>query len=49
MEEFTVFSKLLNPTNEKETKDICNLISDAMKVRQPVGLIVCHRRMAVWI
>ena len=33
VEAFTVFSKLLNPTNEKETKDICNFISDAMKVR----------------
>ena len=33
MEAFTVFSRLLNPTNEKETKDICNFISDAMKVR----------------
>ena len=33
METFTVFSELLNQTNEKETKDICNIISDAMKVR----------------
>ena len=24
---------IINPTNEKETKDICNFISDAMKVR----------------
>ena len=33
VEAFSVFSKLLNPTNEKETKYICNYISDAMKVR----------------
>ena len=33
VEAFSVFSKLLNPTNEKETKYICNVISDAMKVR----------------
>lgn len=33
MAAFNVFSKLLNPTNEKETKDICNFVSDAMKVR----------------
>ena len=34
VEAFTVFSKLLNPTNyAKETKYICNYISDAMKVR----------------
>ena len=33
LEAFSVFSKLLNPTNEKETKYICNVISDAMKVR----------------
>ena len=33
VEVFTVFSKLLNSTNERETKDICNFISDAMKVR----------------
>ena len=35
VEVFTVFSKLLNLTNEKETKDI----SDAMEY---CGLIVCH-------
>ena len=33
VEAFSVFSKLLNLTNEKETKYICNVISDAMKVR----------------
>ena len=32
VEAFSEFSKLLNLTDEKETKYICNYISDAMKV-----------------
>ena len=34
VEVFTVFSKLLNQMNEKEAKDICNYISNAMMVRK---------------